>query len=334
TSLATGAGATKRLSLYGRWVDPIASAVPRTHTTLSAWAAEGRAGAGLSVDRSLRDHLGFGSDPHVGFDALWMATTEIGYLDRGLWDDAGTVEGGPWWSTTSTHGETVFRARVGARGGVVYSNPGSGIVSPTRYDFEGFGRFTGEVSVRAPLMSGTRMGLRLFAGAYTGASTPIRQRRIPVAGADPYETFTDPLLRSRGALFLRPDFYYHAPGNADLRGLGRDLGGRWAVSANGELSRSLGRREHGFLREASLMGFWDVGLVDTLAVPATTPGRSSTAVYDGGLGLVTRHHLGDLDWTMRFETPLVVHPYQFAAEDVAGKARLALRWQVSLSPSF
>jgi len=333
-ALATGPGTANRFGVYGRWGNPIAHPEPRTETSVSAWAMEGRAGAKFSVDRSLRQHLDFGADPHVGFDAVWMATTELGYLDRSLWEDAGTVEGGPWWSITSSHGATVLHARFVARGGVVYSNPGKGVVSPTRYDFEGFGRFTGEASVRTPFWAATTLGLRLFAGGYTGASTPVRQRRIPVAGADPYETFTDPLLRSRGALFLRPGFYYHAPGNADLRAFGRDLGGRWAVSVNGELTRSLGRRDHGFLREASLMGFADAGLVDTLAVPATKPGRGSTFLYEGGLGVVTRHQLGDLDWTLRFEVPLVVAPFQFAADSVSGKGRLAWRWQVSLSPSF
>src|SRR4029077_20103889 len=96
-------------------------------------------------------------------------------------------------------------------------NPGPGIVSATRYDIEGFGRFTGEASVRAPFWLGTTLGLRGFGGADTGHSAPVPQRRVPIAGADPYETFTDPLLRSRGALFVRPDFFYHAPGNGNLR---------------------------------------------------------------------------------------------------------------------
>ena len=82
------------------------------------------------------------------------------------------------------------------------------------------------------------------------------------------------------------------------------------------------------------MGFADAGLVDTLAVPATTPGRGSTFLYEGGLGVVTRHQLGDLDWTLRFEMPLVVAPFQFAADSVSGRGRFAFRWQVSLSPSF
>jgi len=333
-ALATGPGATNRFGFYGRWGNSIGHAAPRTETSVAAWSAEGRAGAKLSVDRSLRQHLDFGADPHVGFDALWMATTELGYLDRGLWDDAGSVEAGPWWATTTRHGATALHARFVARGGVVYSNPSRGIVSATRYDFEGFGRFTGEASVRTPFWARTTLGLRLFAGAYTGGSPAVRQRRIPVAGADPYETFGDPFLRSQGALFLRPDFYYHAPGNANLRAFRRDLGGRWAVSVNGELTRSLGRRDHGFLREASLMGFADAGLVDTLAVPATKRGRASTFLYEGGLGLVSRHQLRDLGWTLRFEVPLVVAPFQFAADSVSGRARFAFRWQVSLSPSF
>src|SRR3989442_539496 len=123
-----------------------------------------------------------------------------------------------------TTGATRRGARhADGRGGVVYWNPGSGVVSTNRYDFEAFGRFTGEASVRSQLL-----GVRLFAGAYLGNSNPVRQRRISFAGADPYETFTNPLLRSRGALLVRPDFHYHAPGGANLRGFRSDLGGAWA----------------------------------------------------------------------------------------------------------
>src|SRR5207247_1019138 len=82
--------------------------------------------------------------------------------------------------------------RLGVRGGVVYWNPGPGVVAANRYDVDAFERFTGEASVRAPFWLGTTLGLRLFGGAYAGASDPVRQRRIPVAGADPYATFTDP----------------------------------------------------------------------------------------------------------------------------------------------
>jgi len=162
----------------------------------------------------------------------------------------------------------------------------------------------------------------------------VPQRRIPIAGADPYETFTNPLLRSAGALFVRPDFYYHAPGNGNLRGFRNDLGGRWAVTVNLELARSVWRRDRGILRDVSLTGFVDGGLVDTLAVSPTSPGRSYTPLYDGGVGLVTRHQIRDLGWTMRFELPLVVSRSTYARDLRPSEGRLAFRWQLSLSPSF
>ncbi len=333
-SVATRSGAADRFGFYGRWSNPIRHLMPRTETSVVAWSVEGRAGAALTLDRALRQHLGFGADPHAGFDILWMATTDLGYLDRRLWDDAGTVEGGPWVSTAFHRGAALVRARLGARGGVVYLNPGGGYVAGTsRYDVAGFGRFTGEVSVRAPFWLGTRLGVRLFGGAYAGASLPVPQRRVPIAGADPYETFTDPLLRSRGALFARPDFHYHAPGNGGLRGFRSDLGGRWAITANVELTRSLWHGG-GILRDVALLGFADGGVVDTVAVPSATPGRWYTTLYDGGVGLVTRHQIRDLDWTMRFELPLVVNRWTFAADPRPDDGRLAFRWQLSLAPSF
>jgi len=38
------------------------------------------------------------------------------------------------------------------------------------------------------------------------------------------------------------------------------------------------------------------------------PGRWYTTLYDGGLGIVTRHQVKDMEWTMRFELPLAVNP--------------------------
>ena len=327
-------GGRDRVGIYGRWANPIRHLVPRTETSLAGWFVEGRAGVALSIDRALRQHLGFGADPHVGVDALWMATTNIGYVDRRLWEDAGTVEAGPWVSTTVQRGAALVRARLGARGGVVYSNPGPGYASSSRYDVEGFGRFTGEASVRAPFPFGTTIGVRLFGGAYAGRSVPVPQRRVPIAGADPYETFTNPLLRSAGALFVRPDFHYHAPGNGNLRGFRSDLGGRWALTANLELARSVWRRDRGILRDVAFTGFADGGLVDTLAVRPTTPGGWYTPLYDGGVGLVTRHQIRDLGWTMRLELPLVVSRSSYARDPEAGQGKLAFRWQLSLSPSF
>lgn len=334
SSVGTRDSATHRVGFYGRWSNPIGHLMPRTETSLAAWNVEGRAGVALSIDRSLRRHLELGADPHVGVDALWTASTDLRYLDRRLWDDAGTIEAGPWVSTVVRRGRALFKGRLGARGGVVYSNPGPGDVSAQRYDVEGFGRLLGEASGRAPVWGRTTLGVRLFGGAYLGASNPVRQRRIPVAGADPYETFTNPFLRSLGALFVRPDFHYQAPGNANLRGFRSDLGGRWALAANLELTHPVWRGDGAILRAVALEAFADAGLVDTLAVPASQPGQWKTLLYDGGVGVVTEHRIQQLEWTTRVEVPVVVNRWDEAADFRPGKTRFALRWQVSLAPSF
>jgi len=250
------------------------------------------------------------------------------FVDTRMWDDAGTVELGPWFGTTVQRGNTTWQGRLGVRGGMVYRLQGPGIVSKNRYDVETYLRATGEGSLRTPFWLKTTLGVRVFGGGYVADKLPPLQRRIPVAGADPYETFTNPLLRSRGALFVRPDFHYHAPGNANLRAFRPDLGGRWAAGVNLEATKRLHR-------DVALESFMDLGLVDTLAVPPTTPGKSYTPLYDWGVGVITHQHIRDLAWTFRLEFPFVVNRWEYAAAGNApADGRLAFRWQISLESSF
>jgi hypothetical protein len=209
---------------------------------------------------------------------------------------------------------------------VAYWNPGPGVDASRRYDVAGFARLTGEASVRAPLL-GTRVGLRLFGGAYLSGSDPLKQRRIMVAGADPYQTFTNPLLRSAGALLVRPGLHYQAPGDAGLRAFRSSLGGRWAVALNAEIARSLIHREQGVVRDVMFEGFFDFGLVDSMAT-----GYSD--LHDAGIGVVTQHQVGDLAWTMRLEIPLEMNAWTLSAGDRPPGSRIAFRWIVSMSPSF
>jgi len=328
-SYAFDPDATHREGFYFRFANPVSHSIPRTETSAAGWSLEGRAGLALHADRSLRQHPTFGADRHAGFDAIWMAVGDLGYVDRRLWDNAGTIEAGPWVSVMSRRGDQVWRARAGVRGGGVYRNPGAGVQSSTRYDIEGFVRATGEVSLRTRFV-----GIRLFGGTYLAESAPPLQRRIMLSGADPYETFANPLLRSRGALFVRPDFHYQAPGDANLRGFRADLGGRWAVALNLEGTQTLfqRRRGTGLVTAVILEAFADAGVVDPRVVPPSPVGQGYTTLYDGGVGLVTRHRINDLAWTMRFEIPLVVNRWTYAAD--RPDKRFAVRWLVSLEPSF
>ena len=179
------------------------------------------------------------------------------------------------------------------------------------------------------------VGVRVFGGASLAQTTPPLQRRIMIAGADPFRTFTNPLLRSRGALFVRPDFHYQAPGDANLRAFRPDVGGRWAVGVNLEATQRVYQREsrnwNGLFSDVTLEAFADAGLVDTLAVPSTAQ-KAYTPLYDGGVGIVTRHRINELSWSMRFEVPFVVNRWDYAADGTDKRVRF--RWQVSLEASF
>ena len=133
---------------------------------------------------------------------------------------------------------------------------------------------------------------------------------------------------------MRPRFYYLAPGGPTLRGFADGIGGRWAVAVNVEGSRSLLERRTGPLREVAVFGFADAGLVDSLAIPSSPAGRAATTLYDGGVGLATRQRIGDLEWALRVELPVIVNRWDFARDARPGLGRAAFRWQISLEPSF
>ncbi|HUK22012.1 MAG TPA: M1 family metallopeptidase [Gemmatimonadales bacterium] len=333
-TVGTKSGASDPVGVYARFSNPVSHPMPHVTTSAAGWYVEGRAGVDLEADRSLQQSPDAAADPHVGFGLLWMATTTLDYLDRRLWDDAGTVELGPTFSTTVEKGRTVFAARTDLKGGVAYSNPGPGLATGSRYDVGGYARLTAEASLRKPFWLGTRLGARLFGGGYLGGSGPIKQRRIMVSGADPYTTFTNPFMRSAGALFVRPDFHYQSPGDANLRGYRPDLGGRWAAALNFEVTRSVISGEKGVVRDVSLEAFLDGALVDSLATSPNSGGKAYSDLWDGGLGLVTRQRTGDLDWTVRVEFPLAMNAWHLAPDAGTNDGRVAFRWVVSLAPSF
>jgi hypothetical protein len=102
-------------------------------------------------------------------------------------------------------------------------------------------------------------------------------------------------------------------------------------------AKSVCRGGGGLFAGGAVAGFAGVGLVESRAVPppATVASRTYSGLYDAGVGIITRHRINDLAWTMRFELPLIVSRWEYAA-DWNGKpeGRLAFRWQASLEPSY
>ena len=266
----------------------------------------------------------------TGFRAIWVATRETAYLDPLLWDNAGSVEGGVFHSRSHRDGNLIVALRAEGVGGVAYRHGEAN--SGGQYEQQGFGRFTGELSVRrrfGPFVA----GVRGYAGAFLSADPPPAQRAIPVSGADPYQTLSNPWIRSEGALLSGGDVFYQAPGHANLRGYRPGASGRWVGSVNLELEGDLYRADRGVLRRASLLGFWDGGLADTLVV-RSFEGRAYRILVDGGVGARVWLAIGALHFPIRIEFPLYVSEPAISLDRDRTVEFVDFRWLISVQPIF
>lgn len=323
------------------WVDvrmrlrnPLWLRVPRSSQSLEFWMLEGRTGAEVSWEWERRRSF---ADPNTRRDrvtATWMVTRNMAFLDRSQWENGGTGEITHTTEWDRSTGTTQWRFKVRYGGGIAYAARDVGLRFERRYDVEPFGRGTASAAVRWSTTEGSWIvGARAFAGGYVGERAPLMQRAIPVDGADAYERFDNPLIRSRGAAFVRPEFFYHAPGNGNLRGYAPGLGGRWLAALNLEVERALYRSNRGPLRSLSVVVFGDGALADSLAVPSTG-GGAVTPLLDAGTGVRLGLRLGDLDVPLRVEFPFLVTRPQFAHNRRQGTETIEFRWLMSLEHSF
>jgi hypothetical protein len=263
-----------------------------------------------------------------------MVTRNMAFLDRAQWENGGTGEithTAEWDRSTE---RAQWHMKIAYGGGIAYAARDLGQRLERRYDVEPFGRATGSAAVRWSAADGAWIiGARAFAGGYLGESAPLAQRAIPVDGADAYERFGNPLIRSRGAAFVRSDFFYHAPGNGNLRGYAPGLGGRWLASINLEAEREVRRSTRGPLRRASLVIFGDGALADSLAVPSTG-GGAVTPLFDAGAGVRFGLRIGDLDVPLRVEFPFLVSRPLYAHNQRHATGTIGFRWLMSLERSF
>ncbi len=305
---------------------------PRSTQSAEWWLAEGRIGLRVRWERERRSSWWSTDVMRTGWLGQWVVPRITDYLDPLLWEKAGTAEIGRFAEWDAPSGVTHWKFRVNYGGGVTYTRRGRGTRLDERFDVEPFGRATLGLSVRARRGAFT-FGARVFGGGYLAASNPPLQRAIPVSGADPYETLQNPFVRSRGALFVRKDVFYHSPGNANLRGYAPGLGGRWIGAANLELEGDLFRRSTGPLRRVAVVLFGDGALTDTLAVRSLER-RAWTPITDGGAGLRMWLRLGDIDVPVRVEFPFWVSRPALAHDTRLGTRQFQFRWLASFEPTF
>lgn len=323
----------KHLDLMVRFRNPVWLRAPGLTTTFEGYLVEGRVGARAALDQRWRRHLTYGPTWTAGASLQWVGTRKYGYLDPAEYDNAGTVEGELHAGVEDEWGPWSLRFRGSAGGGLGYTNPGPGVVAPSRYDLGGYGRAWVEGTARREWGSHFRVALRLFGGTLVTHGPKLRQRQFFLGGAGPYDQLWNPLTRSRGALLRQDHVYYHVPGDADVRALAPGAAAPNVLSGNLELARALlVRPRAGLFRRVELTAFGDMVLADGDLAKVGASGRPRIT-GDAGLGLEATHRLGQTDFVTRFDVPLFVG-YPALAQDQDVSSRVGFRWLFSFAPGI
>jgi len=316
------------LDFYAEIENPSILPFANVQESIAGWAREGTVGARVRVEFDRPGARSGTGLRRLGGDLQWIATREVRFLDRNLWDNAGSVEATAHLAWALQPGRIRATVRTSLGGGIVYRR---GETNASAYDGNPFVRAYGDVVLQSSL-AGFELLARGYAGAYLGDERPI-QRAIPVNGADPYETLANPLVRTAGAPLVGRDVFYHSPGHANVRGFRPGLAGRWALAANLEVVRPIVSWTGGVLRSVSVVAFFDAAVVDTLAIQ-TFQGRAYKPVSDGGGGVRLQFQVWNLRFPLRVEFPIYVSDPVWAHDSEQGLDYVEFRWLVSLQPIF
>jgi hypothetical protein len=160
-----------------------------------------------------------------------------------------------------------------------------------------------------------------------------REALFYAGGAGPAAELWDPFVRSRGALLVRPDFYYQQPGDGNIRGLSRALAANHLATFGAELSRTVSAHPRGHLfNSVSLAAFGDLGVADGDLAAGT--GSEFKTVADAGVGLRATHRIGQTQFVTRLDFPLYVSVPAAAADTHPGTSQGGFRWLVSFDPGI
>jgi hypothetical protein len=325
----------KDVDFLVRVKNPIWLAAPNLSQTFDGFNFEGRYGGQAKFEWNRRSHLAFGPAYSAGAALQWVRTDDVRYLDPGQYEPAGTVELRLTNGVTTRSGKWQLAAKSALGGGLAYGR--TGVVPPPSGENAGselYFRGTVEGTAKRGLGKGFDMGVRGFAGWSEMQGDPVQQRRIYLAGSDPYSSLYNPFLRSRGSLLTQTDVNYHDPGDANLRGFDSRVSGTYAVALNGELAKSLLTRPKAKLfSKVTLALFGDVALADADLTAAGALGDDANLFGDAGVGLRADHRIGDTQFTTRVDFPLYVSRTGLA-QDRHPSDPVGFRWQFSFKPAL
>ena len=333
---STGWGVDRGVHDQDFWVrlrNPTLLRAPNTTQTLDLFNVEGRFGLSAAVERSRRAHLTFGPTWTQGIALQWVQPDDFRYLDRGYYDDAGTVEVRVHHGVTTQAGRWELGLRTSLGGGLAYHRDGLGTGARPNLDPFYF-RGTLETTARRALGGSLSIGARLFGGVASGNRGAAKQRQIYFQGADPLAQIDNPFLRSRGALLVGDDIRYQVPGGAGVRGVDSRISSSAIVALNLELERTVHARPRGRLfNRLALAVFTDLSQgIGGPAQPLT--GAAIRFLADAGVGLRAEHRIGDTRFATRFDLPLYLSKPAVAQDRALGDDPLAFRWVFSFQPAF
>jgi hypothetical protein len=320
----TGWGDKPEHGLNARIVlrNPVEFVRPGLDTRYEAAIQEGRTLLGVGFRKEAPQLSGTPGPLSWGADLDWLNTHDDGtaFLDPAQWDDAATLELAGWIRVARDS----WSGQAGLTGGYLTQATG-GLVR------QAYARVQASVHGQGDV-GRLRLRARGYAGATLAADPLPRQRRIFAAGADPYQRFASPFLRSNGALLVRPDFHYHEPGGTNLRGFGPGLAGRQAYGANLELEAAAFDKGGGtgLFRRTAVALFGDGALTDARGDDTVGPVR---LLADAGIGIRFDHHLGNTPFQTRVDLPVWVNEPSLAQDD-RPTDRFGWRWLFSFRASW
>jgi Peptidase family M1 domain len=333
---STGVGVeddARDVDFWFRLRNPAFLRAPNVSQTLDFYNVEGRFGATAAIERTRRAHLTFGPAWTQGLALQWVQPDDFRYLDRGYYDDAGTVELRLSSGVATRAGRWQLELRNSLSGGLAYHE--GGLAASGRTDLDPFyGRATVEGTAHRTLGARWTVGGRLYAGFAGGDGLPAKQRQIYMQGADPLERLANPFLRSRGSLLEGSDMRYQLPGGGGLRGIDPRVSTRGLAALNVELERTMVSRPKARLfSRVALAAFTDLAHGFQRDEDAPSSGRIRF-LGDAGVGLRAEHRIGDTRFVTRFDLPLWVSRPELAQDRSAGDDEVAFRWVFSFEPAL